>query len=245
MDEAVAWRDWLSRAIAGDPSQLQLMYGIGGEHGLTELELLGCRATKARSRYASAMPQASSSSSTSSAKCWRCSTAHSSSGCPRETRRARRESRSPTRSSASSACGASRTRGSGRSAASGSTSPTPRSPPGPRSIARSSTPRRQEDAPLDRWRAARDEIHAEVLARLRRRAHTFVQYYGGNGLDASLLLIPISGFLPADDPRVLGTIDAIQQEICEGPFVWRYSTEDGVDGLAGGEGHFSSAASGW
>ena len=58
------------------------------------------------------------------------------------------------------------------------------------------------------------------------------------GLDASLLLIPISGFLPADDPRVLGTIDAIQQEICEGPFVWRYSTEDGVDGLAGGEGAF-------
>ena len=44
--------------------------------------------------------------------------------------------------------------------------------------------------------------------------------------------------LPADDPRVLGTIDAIQQEICEGPFVWRYSTEDGVDGLAGGEGAF-------
>ena len=46
------------------------------------------------------------------------------------------------------------------------------------------------------------------------------------------------GFLPADDPRVLGTIDAIQREICEGPFVWRYSTEDGVDGLAGGEGAF-------
>ena len=96
-----------------------------------------------------------------------------------------------------------------------------------------------EDAPLDRWRAARDEIHAEVLPKgYDAERNTFVQYYGGNGLDASLLLIPISGFLPADDPRVLGTIDAIQQEICEGPFVWRYSTEDGVDGLAGGEGAF-------
>ena len=96
-----------------------------------------------------------------------------------------------------------------------------------------------EDVPLDRWRAARDEIHAEVLAKgYDAERNTFVQYYGGSGLDASLLLIPISGFLPADDPRVLGTIDAIQQEICEGPFVWRYSTEDGVDGLAGGEGAF-------
>ena len=60
------------------------------------------------------------------------------------------------------------------------------------------------------------------------------------GLDASLLLIAESGFLPAEDPRVLGTIEAIQREICDGPFVWRYSTEEGVDGLAGGEGAFLS-----
>ncbi len=57
-------------------------------------------------------------------------------------------------------------------------------------------------------------------------------------MDASLLLIPIFGFLPAQDPRVLGTIDAIQREICEGPFVLRYSTDEGVDGLAGSEGAF-------
>jgi GH15 family glucan-1,4-alpha-glucosidase len=95
------------------------------------------------------------------------------------------------------------------------------------------------DAPLDRWRAVRDEIHAEVLARgFDADRNTFVQYYGGKGLDASLLLIPAFGFLPADDPRVLGTIAAIQREICDGPFVWRYSTEEGVDGLAGSEGAF-------
>ena len=93
--------------------------------------------------------------------------------------------------------------------------------------------------PLDRWRAARDEIHAEVLAKgYDAERNTFVQYYGENGLDARPALIPISGFLPADDPRVLGTIEAQSAGDHEGPFVWRYSTEDGVDRLAGGEGAF-------
>jgi GH15 family glucan-1,4-alpha-glucosidase len=71
-----------------------------------------------------------------------------------------------------------------------------------------------------------------------RERNSFVQYYGATGLDASLLLIPVSGFLPPEDPRVLGTIDAIQRKICSGPFVWRYSTDEGVDGLAGSEGAF-------
>jgi len=94
-------------------------------------------------------------------------------------------------------------------------------------------------APLERWRRVRDEIHAEVCAKgFDKERNTFVQYYGAKGLDASLLLIPITGFLPATDPRMLGTIDSIQQEICNGPFVWRYSTEEDVDGLAGSEGTF-------
>jgi GH15 family glucan-1,4-alpha-glucosidase len=93
--------------------------------------------------------------------------------------------------------------------------------------------------PLDRWRRVRDEIHADVCAHgFDTERNTFVQYYGATGLDASLLLIPISGFLPPQDRRVLGTIDAIQREICSGPYVWRYSTEEGVDGLAGSEGTF-------
>ena len=94
-------------------------------------------------------------------------------------------------------------------------------------------------APLERWRRVRDEIHADVCAHgFDAKRNTFVQYYGGTGLDASLLLIPISGFLPPRDPRVLATIDAIQREISSGPFVWRYSTDEGVDGLAGSEGAF-------
>ena len=67
---------------------------------------------------------------------------------------------------------------------------------------------------------------------------TFVQYYGGKALDASLLLIPGSGFLANDDPRIVGTVAAIQRELASGPFVSRYSTEEGVDGLAGSEGAF-------
>ena len=94
-------------------------------------------------------------------------------------------------------------------------------------------------APLERWRRVRDEIHAEVCTKgFDKERNTFVQYYGAKGLDASLLLIPISGFLPPKDPRVLATIDAIQREICSGPFVWRYATTDGIDGLAGSEGIF-------
>jgi GH15 family glucan-1,4-alpha-glucosidase len=94
-------------------------------------------------------------------------------------------------------------------------------------------------APLERWRRLRDEIRADVEANgFDAKRNSFVQYYGATGLDASLLLIPISGFLPPQDPRVLGTIAAIQREICSGPFVWRYSTDEGVDGLAGGEGAF-------
>jgi GH15 family glucan-1,4-alpha-glucosidase len=94
-------------------------------------------------------------------------------------------------------------------------------------------------ATLERWRRVRDEIHADVCMHgFDRERNTFVQYYGAKGLDASLLLIPILGFLPPQDPRVLGTIDAIQREICSGPYVRRYSTEEGVDGLAGSEGTF-------
>ena len=94
-------------------------------------------------------------------------------------------------------------------------------------------------SPLERWRRVRDEIHADVCQHgFDKERNSFMQYYGSSVLDASLLLIPITGFLPATDPRVLGTIDAIQREICSGPLVFRYSTEDGIDGLAGSEGAF-------
>jgi GH15 family glucan-1,4-alpha-glucosidase len=97
------------------------------------------------------------------------------------------------------------------------------------------------DGPLDRWRALRDHIHAEVCARGFDRARgTFTQSYGSKQLDASLLLLPIIGFLPARDPRVIGTIEAIQRELVIDGFVRRYPTGPAVnvDGLPGSEGAF-------
>ena len=94
--------------------------------------------------------------------------------------------------------------------------------------------------PVDRWRALRDRIAAEVLEHgFDADRGTFTQFYGSKGLDAALLLIPRTGFLPWDDSRVTGTVDAIQRQLCQDGFVLRYRPElDGVDGLPGGEGAF-------
>src|SRR5690606_18280396 len=95
------------------------------------------------------------------------------------------------------------------------------------------------DAPVDRWRILREEIHADVLARgFDAERGTFTQYYGSESLDAALLLIPKVGFLTYDDPRVVGTVDAVQRELSEEGFLLRYRTEYGVDGLPGHEGAF-------
>ncbi|MBA0050546.1 glycoside hydrolase family 15 protein [Streptomyces sp. AJS327] len=99
------------------------------------------------------------------------------------------------------------------------------------------------DGPLDRWRALRDDIHREVCEKgYDKERNTFTQSYGSQELDASLLLIPQMGFLPPDDKRVIGTIEAIQRELStEDGFVMRYPTSSGpdnVDGLEGDEGAF-------
>jgi len=95
------------------------------------------------------------------------------------------------------------------------------------------------DAPLDRWRAIRDEIHAEVCeSGYDSERSTFTQYYGSKELDASVLNIPLVGFLPGSDDRVTGTIDAVTQELGRDGFVSRYSTAETDDGLPGDEGQF-------
>jgi len=93
--------------------------------------------------------------------------------------------------------------------------------------------------PADRWAALRDTIHAEVLTRGFDAEHnTFVQAYGTTDLDASLLLIGRVGFLPPTDPRVLGTVDAISRRLTQDGLVLRYHTATGDDGLPAGEGVF-------
>jgi GH15 family glucan-1,4-alpha-glucosidase len=91
-----------------------------------------------------------------------------------------------------------------------------------------------------RWKAIADEIHAEVCEHgFDRDLGSFVQAYGSRRLDASLLLIPLVGFLPASDPRVRGTVTAIEKRLMiGGEFVRRYETEDPCDGLPPGEGAF-------
>lgn len=93
---------------------------------------------------------------------------------------------------------------------------------------------------LNGWRAMRDEVHQEVCERgYDPERNTFTQSYGSRELDASLLLIPRVGFLPPDDPRVIGTVDAVRDELGHSGFLRRYSVEENdVDGLPGGEGTF-------
>lgn len=95
------------------------------------------------------------------------------------------------------------------------------------------------DGPVERWRELRTRIHADVCAKgFDPERNTFVQHYGGKGLDAALLMIPLVGFLRADDPRMIGTVAAIQRELTHDGLVRRYATEEGVDGLPGHEGTF-------
>jgi GH15 family glucan-1,4-alpha-glucosidase len=97
------------------------------------------------------------------------------------------------------------------------------------------------DGPVEQWRAVRDRIHADVCAHgFDAKRGTFTQFYGSEGLDAALLLIGQVGFLPWDDPRVVGTVDAVQRELSEDGLLLRYDTDadDGVDGLPGDESTF-------
>lgn len=91
-----------------------------------------------------------------------------------------------------------------------------------------------------RWKAARDEIQLAVTGEgWNPKVGAFTQYFGGDTLDASTLMMPIVGFLPADDPRIVATIDAIASRLTdERGLVYRYLAESGVDGVAGGEGTF-------
>jgi GH15 family glucan-1,4-alpha-glucosidase len=97
-----------------------------------------------------------------------------------------------------------------------------------------------EGGPLDRWRALRDRIHAEVCRYgFDADLGAFVHYYGATSVDASLLMLPLVGFLPADDPRMLGTVRAIERELLPPDgLVRRYRSARAVDGLPEGEGAF-------
>jgi GH15 family glucan-1,4-alpha-glucosidase len=97
------------------------------------------------------------------------------------------------------------------------------------------------DGPVDRWRKLRQEIHDDVCRKgYDADRNTFTQFYGSSGLDAALLLLPRVGFLGWDDPRIVGTVEAVQRELTDDGFVLRYrpDADGGIDGLPGTEGAF-------
>lgn len=97
----------------------------------------------------------------------------------------------------------------------------------------------RRDGPVEHWRALRQKIKDDVIRNgYDERRNTFVQAYGDDALDASLLLIPLVGFLPCDDPRIIGTVEAVQRELCRDGLVMRYLVDRSDDGLQGDEGAF-------
>jgi len=95
------------------------------------------------------------------------------------------------------------------------------------------------EGPVDDWRTTRAAIHREICTRgFNERLGSFVQYYDSDLLDASLLMLPFVGFLPRDDPRLRGTVEAIERTLMRDGFVDRYLTQPHVDGLPPGEASF-------
>ncbi|WKX21784.1 glycoside hydrolase family 15 protein [Streptomyces sp. HUAS CX7] len=240
LEEAEAWRDWLLRAVAGNPADLQIMYGVAGERRLPEFELpwlsgfaestpvrIGNDAVNqlqldvygevmdslSLARLAGMRPQP---------QMWelQCALMEFLATAWREPDEGLWEVRGGRRQFVHSKVMT--------------------------WVALDRAVRTLEVHPelgggdLDGWRALRDEVHREVCEKgYDPVRNTFTQYYGSRELDASLLLVPRVGFLPPDDPRVVGTVDAIGAELTRDGLVRRYSTEGRrVDGLPGGEGTF-------
>jgi len=236
-DEAIAWRNWLLRAVAGDPSTLHIMYGVQGTRRLPELELpwlpgyedsrpvrIGNAAINQLQLdvYGEVMDALHFSRRTGIASdpaSWALQKALVSflerAWCQPdegiwEVRGPRRHF---THSKVMAWVAFDR--------------------------AVKAVERYGLAGPVDRWRQVRAEVHDEVCrAGFDATRNTFTQYYGSHELDASLLMLPLVGFLPADDPRVIGTVHAIERELMWDGFVQRYRPGEHIDGLPAGEGVF-------
>lgn len=236
-EEARAWRDWLERAVAGRPEQAHIMYGIAGERRLPELELQWLRG------YEDSRPVRIGNDA---ARQFQLDvygevldTLHFS------RRRGLRSNRAGWRIQRAMTSfvedawmrpdqGIWEIRGPERHFTFSKVMAWVALDRSVKSIEQFGL-----DGPVQRWRAVRQRIHDEVCTRgYDPRIHAFVQAYGREELDASLLLLPAVGFLPADDPRVVGTVKAIERDLLVDGFVQRYRTHSDVDGLPGGEGAF-------
>jgi GH15 family glucan-1,4-alpha-glucosidase len=235
-DEAQIWRDWLIRAIAGNPSQVQIMYGIGGEHWLPELLIpwlagyensspvrIGNAAAQQQQidvfgEVADAVFQALRAGMKPSKRqhATRLVVLEHLTTAWREPDEGIWEIRGQPQHFVHSKVMAWV------------------------AFDRAAKDEKAEADSRQRWREIANEIHAEICQRgFDSELNSFVQAYGFKRLDASLLLIPLVGFLPATDPRVQGTLGAIEDKLLiNGEFVLRYETDNAADGLPEGEGAF-------
>jgi len=237
LDEAKAWRDWLLRAVAGSPDKIQIMYGVAGERRLDEYEVPWLPG------YEGAQPVRIGNAAANQIQL---DVYGEVLGCMRVARRAGLAGEA---SGWALECaliehldtiwrqpddGIWEVRGGRRQFTHSKVMAW---------VALDRAIRSAEEfeleGPLDRWRSLRSRIHEDVCRHgFDAKMNSFVQSYGSTALDASLLLIPIVGFLPAADPRVRGTVAAIEQCLVRNGFVLRYDTGRGTDGLPPGEGAF-------
>jgi GH15 family glucan-1,4-alpha-glucosidase len=237
LEEARAWRQWLLRAVAGEPSKLQILYGLDGRRRLREWEVdwlpgyEGARPVRIGNAASGqfqldvygevwdAMYQAHCAGLEAEEAGWRLGRAlleflESAWDSPDEGIWEVRGPRRPfTHSRMMAWLAVDR--------------------------AVKAVERFGRAGPVDRWRQLRDTIHEQVCRDgFNADLGAFVQYYGSTNLDASLLMMPLVGFLPASDSRVRGTVEAIERHLMQDGFVRRYQSDPGVDGLPPGEGAF-------
>ena len=237
VEEALAWRGWLARAVAGNPEQTQILYGIGGERLIPEIELewlsgyqnsrpvrIGNAASNQLQldifgEVADAMYQAKLRDLPSVEGGWEHTLSLMShlaeiwEGPDEGIWEVRGPRQQFVHSKVMAWLAFDRTIKRGEA--------------------------RERKAPYAEWRKIRDAIHAQVCEQgFDRELGSFVQAYGSKTLDASLLRIPVVGFLPPQDERVRGTVAAIERELMADGLVLRYRTEETKDGLPVGEGAF-------
>jgi glucoamylase len=236
-DEALLWRDWLHRSIAGSPDQIQIMYGLAGERTLLEWEVpwlagyqgaapvrigngaAGQLQLDVYGEMVAALRLARQENLRRPEYGWSLQVAliehlatiwHEPDEGMWEVRGGRRQF---TVSKVFAWMAFDRTI---------------------KDSEQFSLP-----GPVERWRDIRDQIHATVCEQgYSRTKGCFTQSFGSDALDAGLLLIPVTGFLPVDDPRTAATVAAVERELMQDGFVLRYRTESTVDGLPGAEGAF-------
>jgi GH15 family glucan-1,4-alpha-glucosidase len=236
-DEASQWVDWLLRAIAGDPSQLQILYGVAGERRIAEVVLpwlpgyegsapvrqgnaaVGQFQLDVYGEVMDVMHQARRAGIKPKEEAWRlqCALVRFVQSAWTRPDEGIWEVRGPQRHFTFSKVMAWV------------------------AIDRAvkAVERFSLAGPVEEWRALRAAIHADVCERgYDRERRAFTMSYGSRRLDASLLMLPLVGFLPPSDERMRGTVEAIAHKLCPDGFVRRYTTDDEVDGLPEGEGAF-------